>query len=261
MRKKLSRYKALTFDCYGTLIDWETGIWNALQPIITRNNCVALSRGDVLQQFAEFESQQQNLSPNTRYSRVLELVHHRFSVYNKFKTTDDMNQKFGASISKWPIFFDSSTALRILKSKYKLIVLSNVDRIGFRESNRKLGIEFDAVYTAEDIGSYKPDSRNFYYMLRRIREDFEFGKRDVLHVAQSLYHDHVPARKIGLANVWIDRHQHSSNRVVSSQTNWGATRPVKERPNIDFVFYTMEEFSREVVSQFASKENDVSSIQ
>ena len=103
----------------------------------------------------------------------------------------------------WPAFADSADALRLLKSRFKLVILSNVHRDGFAASNRKLGVTFDAIYTAEDIGSYKPDPRNFSHMLERLQSDLGIEAGDVLHVAQSLFHDHVPARQAGLANVWM----------------------------------------------------------
>jgi FMN phosphatase YigB (HAD superfamily) len=121
--------------------------------------------------------------------------------------------------------------------------LSNVSREGFAASNRKLGVQFDAIYTAEDIGSYKPSSANFEYMLEHLEEDLGLKKRDVLHTAQSLYHDHVPAKLFGLANVWIDR------RRLSESGNWGATAKVKEPPQIDFKYFSMAEMAQAVKAE------------
>ena len=247
MGKYFSKYRVLTFDCYGTLIDWERGIWDALQPILTENNRLDLTKASALQQFSALESNQQGESPTMRYSSVMQTVHARFAFDNQLATTDEMNEKFAKSIADWPSFPDSSDALCTLQTKYKLVILSNVDRAGFAASNRKLGVEFDAIYTAEDIGSYKPDLRNFKYMLRHLSADFGFEKCDVLHVAQSLHHDHTPARKMELANVWIDRQNISRGATDWKESNWGATALVDEVPEIDFVFYTMEEFARAVV--------------
>ena len=124
---------------------------------------------------------------------------------------------------------------------------NKIQTAGFAASKRKLGVEFDAIYTAEDIGSYKPDLRNFKYMLRHLSADFGFEKCDVLHVAQSLHHDHTPARKMELANVWIDRQNISRGATDWKESNFGATALVDEVPEIDFVFYSMEEFARAVV--------------
>ena len=203
MKQDFSKYSVLTFDCYGTLIDWETGIWGALQPVLTENNRLDLTKASALQQFAALESHQQSAVPSMSYASVLETVHAGFSLNNELTTTDEMNGKFAKSIEDWPSFSDSAEALRSLQRRYKLVILSNVDRAGFATSNRKLGVKFDAIYTAEDIGSYKPNPCNFEYMLRRLNEDFGLKKTDVLHVAQSLHHDHTPARKMELANVWI----------------------------------------------------------
>jgi 2-haloalkanoic acid dehalogenase type II len=111
---------------------------------------------------------------------------------------------FAGSIGEWPAFADSAPALRTLRAHTSLVVLSNIDRASFALSNTRLRVVFDAVYTAQDIGTYKPDRRNFEYMLARLSAR-GFGKREVLHVAQSLYHDHAPARALGLATAWIDR--------------------------------------------------------
>ena len=247
MKQDFSKYSVLTFDCYGTLIDWERGIWDALQPILTENNRLDITRALALQQFAAFESHQQSATPGMRYSSVLEAVHAQFALDNELETTDEMNESFAKSVAEWPSFSDSADALCTLQTKYKLVILSNVDRAGFAASNRKLGVEFDAIYTAEDIGSYKPDLQNFAYMLRHLSDDFGFEKRDVLHVAQSLHHDHAPARKMGLANVWIDRQNLSRRGTNWKKDNFGATGLVDEIPETDFVFYTMEEFTRAAV--------------
>ena len=130
-------------------------------------------------------------------------------------------------------FPDTADALRALKRHFKLVILSNVNRDGFAASNRKLGVDFDAIYTAEDVGSYKPTPRNFEYMLERLSADLGLAAGDVLHTAQSLFHDHVPAREFGLANAWIDR------QGLDEGGNWGATAPVAERPEVDFLFPTM----------------------
>ena len=243
MEQDFSKYRVLTFDCYGTLIDWEKGIWDALQPVLTQNNRLDLTRASALQQFAALESHQQSVAPSMRYASVLETVHARFAFDNELATTDEMNGKFAKSIENWPSFPDSADALHSLQRRYKLVILSNVDRVGFAASNRKLGVEFDAIYTAEDIGSYKPDLRNFKYMLRHLNNDFGFEKCDILHVAQSLHHDHAPARELELANVWIDRQNLSKGGADWKGARWGATALVDEVPATDFVFYTMEEFA------------------
>ncbi len=113
-------------------------------------------------------------------------------------------------------------------------------RDGFAASNRKLGVEFDAIYTAEDIGSYKPAAANFEYLLARLDADLGLARSDILHTAQSLFHDHVSANKFGLANAWIDR------RRLSESGAWGATAKVEQRPDIDFMFFSMAEMAEAV---------------
>ena len=142
----------------------------------------------------------------------------------------------------WPAFPDTADALRILKQHYRLVILSNVHRDGIVASNRKLGVEFDAIYTAEEIGAYKPADANFEYLIARLKSDLGLEPSDVLHTAQSLYHDHVPARKFGLANAWIDRQR------LSEGGSWGATERVETTPAADFVFFSLGEMAEAVVA-------------
>lgn len=233
MAHKLSDFDVLTFDCYGTLIDWETGFWDALQPLLMANGTDAITREMALTTIAKIESAHQAKTPDLRYDHVLERVHRDVAEELNLTTTPELDADFGASLPHWPAFPDAADALRQLKKRYRLVILSNVHRDGFAASNRKLGVEFDAIYTAEDIGSYKPTPRNFEYMLEHLAEDFSTKPDRILHVAQSLFHDHVQARAFGLANAWIDR-QH-----LRDGGSWGATAVVEERPEFDFHFPTL----------------------
>lgn len=237
---KLNDYKVLTFDCYGTLIDWETGIWDALQPLLMSNGRGDITREKALEAHSKYEGQQQIDSPSMLYTDLLASVHKLFAGHFELQTSDRMDSEFGQAIAHWPAFPDTADALRYLKTRYKLVILSNVSRDGFAASNRKLGVEFDAVYTAEDAGSYKPASANFEYMFEYLAKDLGMQRSDILHTAQSLFHDHVPAKKFDLANAWIDR-QH-----LSESGSWGATAKVSERPDIDFLFFTMGEMAEAV---------------
>jgi 2-haloalkanoic acid dehalogenase type II len=237
---KLSDYKVLTFDCYGTLIDWEAGIWDAYQPLLMVNNRSDITREVALESHAVLESEQETDTPKMLYTDVLECIHKAFAAKFNLQTTEQLDSEFGNSIQHWPAFPDTADALRFLKTRYKLVILSNVSRDGFAASNRKLGVEFDAIYTAEDIGSYKPSAANFEYMFARLDSDLGLGKADILHTAQSLFHDHVPAKKFGLANAWIDR------RRLSESGAWGATAKVEQRPDIDFMFFSMGEMAEAV---------------
>ena len=235
----LTDYKVLTFDCYGTLIDWESGIWDALQPLWLANGA-DIHRETALRAFAEAESAQQAATPDMLYPEILTHVHHGLANRYGLKTDIDMDRAFGQSVAHWPAFPDSADALRILKKHYKLVILSNVNRDGFAASNRKLGVEFDAIYTAQDVGSYKPNPANFDYMLERLQSDLGLGAADILHTAQSLFHDHVQAQRAGLARAWIDRQN------LAGGGNWGATALVGDRPSVDFRFATMMEMAQAV---------------
>jgi 2-haloacid dehalogenase len=231
---KLKDFRVLTFDCYGTLIDWETGLYAAMQPLLTTGG-ITLDRDTVLERFAERESAQEGATPRMLYSDMLAEVHRQLADDWGVTLTETEHQRFGASVGDWPAFPDSAAALQYLKQHYKLVILSNVDRESFRGSNRRLGVEFDATYTAQDIGSYKPAPANFRYLLEHLAA---LGHRpaDILHTAQSLYHDHVPAKQFGLASAWINRRH--------GKPGWGATRPAPEGTSYDFRFASMEEMAQ-----------------
>lgn len=232
---KLTDFKVLTFDCYGTLIDWETGIWNALQPLLSAGQ-LDLDREEALARFGRYESEQEETTPSLRYSALLSAVHARLARDLGVRIHADLNERFGASVPDWPAFPDSAAALGYLKRHFKLVILSNVHRQGFAASNRKLGVTFDAIYTAEDIGSYKPDPRNFAHLLEHLEADLGLGAKEVLHTAQSLYHDHVPAEQAGLARAWIDRRFGKSGS--------GATQIPAAPPKVDFHFKSLAELAQ-----------------
>ena len=226
---KLRDFKALTFDCYGTLIDWESGIYTALQPLLKKGG-VTLERDDVLATFGRHESAQEAATPQMIYSELLAAVHRRLA--REWNVSDDEQDAmaFGQSIPDWPAFPDTVAALQYLQRYYKLVILSNVDRASFAGSNKRLGVTFAAICTAQDVGSYKPDPKNFAYLINTVA-GLGVLKRDILHTAQSLYHDHVPAQAAGLASAWIDRR--------SQQEGWGATLPPEGMPRYDFRFASM----------------------
>jgi 2-haloacid dehalogenase len=226
-------FKVLTFDCYGTLIDWESGILTALRPLVRRAG-LTLDGETILAAFAREETAQQSETPAMPYAALLGLVHARLA--KLWGVSDDTGEdaRFGASIADWPPFPDTIEALRALGRRFRLVILSNVDRASFRATNDRLGVTFDAIYTAQDIGSYKPDPRNFTWLIERLAED-GFQKSDILHVAQSLYHDHAPANMIGLASAWIDR-RHGA-------TGWGATAPPPQGVRYDFRYLSLAELA------------------
>ena len=243
MTKKLNHYKALTFDCYGTLIDWESGIWDALQPLIHQNHRNDITRSIALEAYAAIESKQQAETPAMIYPQILQNVHETFARQFDLETTDALNQAFGNSVAHWPAFPDAADALRALQQHFKLVILSNIDNESFAASNQKLGVIFDAIYTAEDIGAYKPAPGNFTYMLDKLEAEHDIGPGDILHTAQSLFHDHVPAKNIGLDCAWIDRQN------LSTSENWGATARVEKRPQVDFIFPTLQALADDVKNE------------
>ncbi len=231
---KLTDFKVLTFDCYGTLIDWESGIHTALQPLLEKGGR-ARPRDEVLETFARHESSQQAETPDMLYCDLLARVHRRIADEWGIAASAEDDRRFGLSVGDWPDFPDSASALQYLQTFYKLVILSNVDHASFAPSNEKLGVTFDAVYTAQDIGSYKPNPRNFTYMLEQLA-GLGYGKADILHTAQSLFHDHVPAKTVGLASAWIDRRR--------NEGGWGATMPPDGDARYDFHFASMAEMAK-----------------
>ena len=179
---------------------------------------------------AYHESTTQAQTPAKRYDELLPVVYKRLAEEWGVPVTWDECRRYGQSVRDWPAFEDSAEALIYLKKHFKLVVLSNVDNASFAYSNEKLEVEFDAVYTAEDIGSYKPSSRNFDYMLAQLDRQ-GIGKVDILHTAESMFHDHGPANAHGLANCWIYRRH--------EREGFGATVRPEEVPSYNFMFRSM----------------------
>ena len=231
---RLTDFKALTFDCYGTLIDWESGMMQALSGLVGKSRRT-LTRDMILEAHARHESAQQRQTPAMRYCDLLSIVYKRLAEEWGVAVRNSECEEYGQSIRHWPAFVDSPGALQYLKKFYKLIILSNVDNRSFSFSNAALSVEFDAIYTAEDIGSYKPDDRNFAYMLDHAGA-LGLAKGDILHTAESLFHDHVPARRHGIANCWIYRRH--------AQQGFGATMDPGQAPKVDFKFNSMAELAK-----------------
>jgi 2-haloalkanoic acid dehalogenase type II len=230
---KLTDFKALTFDCYGTLIDWETGLLAALGPLAARAPR-ARSRNEILEDYAAHEDSQERYTPTKKYSELLATVYKRMAENWDTPATWDECLAFGRSLRDWPPFPDSVAALQYLKQHFRLYPLSNVDNESFAHSNRKLEVQFDGVMTAEDIGSYKPSLRNFNYLLERL-ESQGIRREHILHVAQSLFHDHAPANELALASCWIDRRH--------AQSGGGATRVPGKTPRYDLRFTSLGELA------------------
>jgi 2-haloalkanoic acid dehalogenase type II len=198
-----ARYEALSFDCYGTLIDWESGILAVLRPWAERYSAT-IPDEELLAAHGRHETTVQQEAPGTLYPEVLRETMRRIGRDLGFPVTAGQAAAYGDSVREWPAFPDSAPALRRLAGAYSLIILSNVDRESFAASNALLEVDFDLVVTAEDVGAYKPDRRGFD-LLFTLLPQVGTERRHLLHVAESLYHDHGPAAALGLDSVWIDR--------------------------------------------------------
>jgi 2-haloacid dehalogenase len=203
MTNEFEPFRALSFDCYGTLIDWERGLSAALERWAAAHDLTA-SAVELLDMFGQWENEIEREQPTALYPDVLAMTLDRIAGHFGVVATEEERAAFGGSVGAWPAFPDSPEALARLKRRFQLVILSNVDRESFAASNERLGVEFDLIITAQDVGSYKPSRRNFEALLAAIG-DLGIAKDELLHVAQSLYHDHEPAAAFGLPSVWIDR--------------------------------------------------------
>lgn len=221
MTPSLLTTKLLIFDVYGTLIDWETGIYVAAQPLLSRVSPPP-SRAEFMISFQAAENRQQTLTPTMRYSELLSNVYTQLAESYSLSVSADEATDFGASIGRWEPFPDSPAALARLKKFYKLVVLSNVDRASFTKTLGLLGGEntFDMVFTAEDVGAYKPDTKGFEHVLEEAKKRWGFERPQCCSTAQSLFHDHVPAKKLGMLGSWIDRDGASMGKGVDVEREW-----------------------------------------
>ena len=209
---------ALTFDCYGTLVDWEAGIARGLGVMLATHGITGDS-DELLERFAGHETALE-AGPYRRYREILAEAGRRIGRDYGVEPSDDAVEAFGATVSEWPAFPDSAAALAQLAERFRLGVITNCDDDLFAQSNRRLGVTFDWIVTAEQARSYKPDPRNFELAFERI----DVPRERIVHVAQSLYHDHVPAKALGMTTVWIDRRR--------DRPGFGATPPADATPDL-----------------------------
>lgn len=201
-RKKMISFreiKAFTFDCYGTLIDWETGIFSALHPIL-KNHGRNIGDATILETYGELELRAET-GPYRRYREVLASVVEGFGEKLGFTPTTAETASLAESVGGWPPFPDTVESLRKLAARYRLAVVSNIDDDLFAQTAPKLGVSFDQVVTAQQAGSYKPSLNNFHMVLERLR----LAPSQVLHAGQSIFHDVVPAKSLGITTVWVNR--------------------------------------------------------
>jgi len=214
-----SSFEAMTFDCYGTLVDWERGILDALRPTLGAHG-VEEEDEALLERFGRLESTVQ-AERFRSYREVLGEVARRFGAELGFRPTEAEVDAFAGSVGAWPPFPDTGEALRALGRRYRLAVVSNVDDDLFAETARRLGVEFDEVVTAQQVGAYKPARPHFDEVLRRL----DLPRERVLHVAQSLFHDVAPARELGFTCVWVNRR--------AGRPGGGATAPSDAVPDLE----------------------------
>jgi 2-haloacid dehalogenase len=226
-------FEALSFDCYGTLIDWEAGLLAVLGPW-ARARGLALADEELLTAYAQVEAVVEAEHPAETYPGILARGMRLLGENLGAEVTADDAATLARSVPDWPAFPDSHDALAALGGRFKLIILSNVDRASFAGSNARLGVEFTSIITAQDVGSYKPSPRNFEVLAS---EAARLGVRQggLLHVAQSLFHDHVPAKRAGLATVWIHRRR--------DRSGWGATPQHSAPVTPDWEFPSMAAFA------------------
>ena len=236
----LTTFKALSFDCYGTLIDWEAGISAVLSPWAAEQG-LNLTDEDLLRAYADHEAAVELQKPTALYPEVLAEAFRRTCATLGAPVSDEWADRLGSSVPDWPAFPDSADALARLGQSYQLIILSNVHRAGFAGSNRHLRGEFAAIITAEDVGAYKP-AENHFRALDRTLPKLGVNRDQLLHVAQSLFHDHVPAKREGLPSVWINRRQ--------DRPGWGATPEPAQEWSYDLEFPSMAAFADAVDTAF-----------
>jgi 2-haloacid dehalogenase len=236
----LTRYKALSFDCYGTLIDWEAGIAAILRPWAVEQD-LNLGDEELLLAYAGSEADIEREMPAALYPDVLAAAFRRVGERLGGTVGDGWAERLGHSVPEWPAFPDSAAALARLAERYQLIILSNVHRAGFAGSNQRLRGDFAAIITAEDVGAYKPAANHFRALDIKLAE-LNLDRTELVHVAQSLFHDHVPAKREGLPSVWINRRH--------DRPGWGATPEPSAEWSYDLEFTSMAGFADAVDRAF-----------
>ncbi len=213
------QFEVLSFDCYGTLIDWESGLLPILQSLLEKYH---IKEDDhvILESFAQFEADIEK-GEFINYRQVLKKVVKQFGVKYALRFTETELNSLGESLKNWPPFPDTVATLKQLKEKYKLAIISNVDDDLFAETAKHLAIEFDYVITAQQVKAYKPSTRNFEIA----RDRMGIAPEKWLHIAQSIYHDIVPAKSMGLSTIWVNRRQDKEGS--------GATLPAIAQPDLE----------------------------
>lgn len=208
--RPITDYGALTFDCFGTLVDWESGIYNMLLPLrqqLTESHPHYNDRTGIMKLFIKNEGIVQRADPEGLYPDILANTYRGIAKDLGVTAEDKDAEAFGNGVGDWPVFPDTQEALKRLQKHFKLVILSNVDKSSFGRAltNQLPEITFDGIYTAQDIGTYKPNPRNFEYLIEHCDKDLGVPKDKIIHTAYALPHDLIPAHKAGLASCWIER--------------------------------------------------------
>ena len=214
-----TQFEVITFDCYGTLIDWESGILSAMRPMLEERG-VDLGDDELLEMYSQFESEAQK-GKYVSYKKNLQTVVLKFAMKYDFIPLPAEGDAISDSIKNWLPFEDTVDALKTLKEHYKLAIISNIDDDLFEATAKHLDVEFDWVITAQQVQAYKPSIRNFTFAFDKM--SVSAGK--ILHVAQSLYHDVAPAKSLGLKTVWVNRRE--------GMTGTGATPHQDVKPDLE----------------------------
>jgi 2-haloacid dehalogenase len=215
-----TRFEVLTFDCYGTLIDWEDGILRCLHRILAAHGKDKdTDDATILRLYGDFEANAEQ-GEYRRYREVLQSVVRQFGKQFGLAPTDEEANSLPESLKEWQPWPDTVAALRELRSRFRLAIVSNVDDDLFAATKPKLGVEFDHIITAQQAEAYKPSLKIFELALRRIA----LPANRILHVGQSLYHDVLPAQSLGLATVWVNR--------PSARTGVGAVKAANGHPDV-----------------------------
>ncbi len=213
------RFEAMTFDCYGTLVDWEAGILNGLQPVLSVHD-VEATPDQLLESYGRHEAAFE-AGPYLPYRTVLAASVRGVCADLGIQPTDGQVAEFADSVGNWPAFGDTAAALRRLARRFKLGVITNCDDDLFARTNRRLGVKFDWVVTAQQAQGYKPRIENFKFAFSRMG----LPPDRILHVAQSLFHDHVPAKSLGMTTVWVNRRH--------DRPGFGATPEATASPDLE----------------------------
>ena len=216
---EFSRITTISFDCYGTLIDWESGILPVLRAVLASHG-QSLSDAAILELYGEFEAEAES-GPYQNYRNVLQAVVRAFADRFRFQASSAEIRSLDESVRAWPPFPDTVAALGDLRKRYKLVVISNIDDDLFAETRKHLDVEFAGAITAEQARSYKPSIHNFQMALRTLA----ISPDRLLHAAQSIYHDVAPARSLGISTVWVNR--------KSARPGIGAVRASAGQPDIE----------------------------